>query len=381
MNTLDLGDTYDDIRVCDLSQGVAGPHATMLLAQFGADVIKVEPPDGDWGRALGDRHGDHCAHSFTFNRGKRSLVLDLKSAHGQDAVRRLIVRSDVFVESFRPGVADRLGLGYEAVRSLRSDIVYASLSGFGQNGPYSRRGTVDALMQGFSGMMVMNRTPDGLPQRQNMTAVDVLSGLYLYSALATALARRRKTGQGGYLDISLMQSAAAFQAAKIMEFHLASGAPKPLYMPAGYLRTKDGAVSLSTMRQAHYEALCNALGRSDLVTDPRFAEIEPRIRNGRALMAELEGETSRRDTAALLALLQGAGVFVERVQSYGDWLQDEHVRATASYRWVDDADFGSIPVVSVPGETGQRRPADGLRAPAIGEHTDEILGMLGLAPG
>jgi crotonobetainyl-CoA:carnitine CoA-transferase CaiB-like acyl-CoA transferase len=129
-----------------------------------------------------------------------------------------------------------------------------------------------------------------------MTTVDVLSGLYLYSALTTALARRRRTGQGGYLDINLMQSAAAFQAAKIMEFHLARGAPKPLYMPAGHLRTKDGAVSLSTMRQAHYEALCHALGRSDLITDPRFAEIGPRIENGRTLMGELEGETSCRDT-------------------------------------------------------------------------------------
>jgi crotonobetainyl-CoA:carnitine CoA-transferase CaiB-like acyl-CoA transferase len=270
-----------------------------------------------------------------------------------------------------------LGLDYEIVRSIRHDIVYASLSGFGQHGPYSRRGTVDALMQGFSGMMVMNRTPDGVPHRQNMTAVDVLSGLYLYSALTTALARRRRTGQGGYLDINLMQSAAAFQAAKIMEFHLARGAPKPLYMPAGYLRTKDGAVSLSTMRQAHYEALCNALGRSDLVTDLRFAEIGRRIENGLALMRELESETSCRDTSALLELLHGAGVFVERVQSYGDWLQDGHVRMTAAFEWVDDTHFGSIPVVAVPGDSGH--PGRALRAPAIGEHTDEILDMLGLS--
>lgn len=376
MKPLDLSNALAGLRVCDLSQGVAGPHATMLLAQFGADVIKVEPPSGDWGRALGTQYGDHCAHSYSFNRGKRSIAVDLKTTEGLDTVKRLVAQSDLFVESFRPGVAARLGLGFDAVRALKADILYASLSGFGQSGPYSRRGTVDALMQGFSGMMVMNRMPDGTPHRQNMTAVDVLSGLYLYSALTTAIAQRQRTGEGGYLDINLMQSAAAFQAAKIMEFHLASGSPKPLYMPAGYLRTQDGAVSLSTMRQSHYEALCNALGRADLITDVRFHEIDVRIENGRTLMEELERETSRLSTANLLTLLQGAGVFVERVQSYGDWLQDEHVRTTSAYEWLDHVDFGTVPVVAVPGQAGAPSLPGRLHAPAIGEHTEEILKLL-----
>jgi crotonobetainyl-CoA:carnitine CoA-transferase CaiB-like acyl-CoA transferase len=380
MTIMDLTEAYSGLRVCDLSQGVAGPHGTMMLAQFGADVIKIEPPGGDWARTLGGRYGDHSAHSYTFNRGKRSVAVDLKSNEGKDVVRRLIAVSDVFVESFRPGVAAKLGFSYEAVRTMQPSIVYASLSGFGQSGPYSKRGTVDALIQGFSGMMVMNQTPDGRPHRQNMTAVDVLSGLYLFSALSAAISQRRRTGCGGYIDVSLMQSAAAFQAAKIMEFHLSEGIPKPLYMPAGYLCTRDGAVSLATMRQEHYESLCNALKRPDLISDARFCDIAPRIQNGRILMTELEGETRKYDTTVLLELLQTAGILVERVQSYGEWIEDPHVKSTHAFNWIEHKDLGRIPVASTPGLTSGSSNRGPQAAPATGQHTSEILKMLDLLP-
>lgn len=198
-------------------------------------------------------------------------------------------------------------------------------------------------------MMAMNGTLDGQPHRQNMPAVDVLSGLYLFSALGSAIAQQRRNGEGGRLDINLMQSAAAFQAAKIVEYHLSQGKPKPLYMPAGYLRTRDGAVCLATVRQSHYESLCNALGRPDLVTDSRFREISPRIQNGRVLMDELDRETQRYDTALLLELLQANGILVERVQSYGDWIADAHVQATGAYNWIEHEGIGHIPVASIPG--------------------------------
>lgn len=370
---MDLSETYKGLIVCDLSQGVAGPNATMLLAQYGADVIKVEPPEGDWARTMGERFGDHCAHSYTFNLGKRSIDLDLKSVDGQTAIRKLIQRSDVFVESFRPGVAARLGLSYEDARKLRPSIIYASLSGFGQSGPYSQRGAVDALMQGFSGMMVMNQTPTGQPHRMNMTTVDVLSGLYLFGALGAAIFRQRQSGEGGYLDISMMQSAAAFQAAKIMEFHLAGGKPKLLYMPVGCLRTRDGAISLSTMRQEHYEALCRSLGREDLISDPRFAELSTRISHGEQLMRELERETSHYETLDVLQKLHKAGVLVERIQTYGEWLRDTHVQHTNGYRWIEHPVVGQVPFVTLPGLSlpppGSRR----LRAPQIGEHMAEVM--------
>ena len=152
---------FDGITVLDFTQGIAGPHASMLLALHGADVIKIEPLDGDWGRALGDIKGDHCAHSIAFNRGKRSIALDLKSADGRAVVQKLAAKADVVMESFRPGVIQRLGFGYEDIRKVNPKVIYCSVSGFGQTGPYSKRPTVDGLIQAFSGMMVMNRMPDG----------------------------------------------------------------------------------------------------------------------------------------------------------------------------------------------------------------------------
>ena len=168
---------YDGITVLDFTQGIAGPHASMLLALHGADVIKIEPLEGDWGRALGELKGDHCAHSVAFNRGKRSIALDLKSPDGIAVVKKIAAKAHVVLESFRPGVIQRLGFGYEAIKKVNPKVVYCSVSGFGQTGPYSKRPTVDGLIQAFSGMMVMNRMPDGTPWRQGMIAVDVTTGL------------------------------------------------------------------------------------------------------------------------------------------------------------------------------------------------------------
>ena len=155
---------FDGITVLDFTQGIAGPHASMLLALHGADVIKVEPPEGDWGRALGDIKGEHCAHSIAFNRGKRSIAVDLKSPDGIAVVRKLAAEGRRrHGESFRPGVIKRLGFSYEDIKAVNPKVVYCSVSGFGQTGPYSKRPTVDGLIQAFSGMMVMNKMPDGTP--------------------------------------------------------------------------------------------------------------------------------------------------------------------------------------------------------------------------
>ena len=230
---------YDGITVLDFTQGIAGPHASMLLALHGADVIKIEPPEGDWGRALGEIKGDHCAHSVAFNRGKRSIALDLKSPDGIAVVKKLAAKADVVMESFRPGVIQRLGFGYEDVKKVNPKVVYCSVSGFGQTGPFSKRPTVDGLIQAFSGMMVMNKMPDGTPWRQGMIAVDVTTGLYTFQALAPALMRQFRFGEGCYIDSSLMRSAAAFQGAKLMEWVFSKGAPPVLYMPAGSYKIEE----------------------------------------------------------------------------------------------------------------------------------------------
>jgi crotonobetainyl-CoA:carnitine CoA-transferase CaiB-like acyl-CoA transferase len=372
---VNLRATYTGLTVCDLSQGIAGPHATMLLAQFGANVIKVEPPDGDWGRKLGEQAGDHCAHSWHYNLGKRSLVLDLKRPDGRQILRDIVARSGVFVESFRPGVAERLGFSYDAVRSIRPDIIYASMSGFGQRGPYSRRGTVDALMQGFSGMMVMNRTASGVAQRINMVVVDVLTGLYLHGLLATAIARRQHSGEGCYLDVSMMQAAAAFQGAKIAEHHASKGASRAFYGPVGRLPTSDGAVAISCRKHEHFEALCFVLGHPEIAGDPRFAAAEGRVANAAELMKVLGQLTEAWRSDALLAQLQAAGILVERIQSYGEWMADPHVLEVQAFDWFEHEGFGRLPLPRLPGLPA----ADGrqARAPGLGEHSLEILSELG----
>ena len=238
---------YDGITVLDFTQGVAGPHASMLLALHGADVIKIEPLEGDWGRVLGELKGDHCAHSVAFNRGKRSIALDLKSPDGIAVAKKIAAKADVVMESFRPGVIARLGFGYEDLKKINPKVVYCSVSGFGQTGPFAKRPTVDTLIQAFSGMMVMNRMPDGTPWRQGMIAVDVTTGLYTFQALATAIMRQFRFGEGCFIDSSLMRSAAAYQGAKLMEWVFSNGAPPVLYMPAGIFKTQNGHLTLSAI--------------------------------------------------------------------------------------------------------------------------------------
>lgn len=367
----DLSQAFSDLTICDLSQGIAGPHATMLFAQFGARVVKVEPPGGDWGRQLGQQVGDHCAHSWQYNLGKESVCLNLKEADGREVLRQLISESDIFVESFRPGVAARLGFGYDEVCEIQPRTIYASLSGFGQSGPNSERGTVDALIQGFSGMMVMNKTPDGIPHKQSMVAVDVVSGLYLFSALATALANRHRTGVGCYLDVSLMQSAAAFQAAKVTEFQISGGKPRAFYGPVGYLPTRAGGIVVSCRLPHHFGLLCKVLGCDDLVTDPRFVKPEDRVTNASVLMEVLASITVALEATPLLDALLEAGVLAEHVHTYGSWLEDPHVNAVSAFEWVDGGDFGKLPLVRFPG--AKMVESARTHAPKVGEHTRQVL--------
>lgn len=368
---------FDGIRVYDASQGVAAPHATMLLALHGADVIKVEPPGGDWARVLGRRAGEQTIHSIAFNRGKRSLALDTSKPEGRALSRRLAESCDVFIESFRPGVAERMGLGYQSLKAARENIIYVSLSGFGQRGPYRERPAVDGLIQAHSGMMIMNRGADGRPHRQNMIAIDIVAGLYAFQAMSAALTRLFRYGEGSYIDVSLMQSAAAFQAPKIMEFHAENGAPPPLYTPSGIFETADHWILVSAMRTHHYKALCDVLERPDLGEDARFADIEGRNRHAAALNAELRSAFARRTTADWLERLLAAGVMAEPVRSYGEWLENEHACAVDAFAWIDGAGFGDLPLANIPGLEPVTREAASARAPDLGEHSRAILAELG----
>lgn len=380
-DAVDEPKAFSGLRVVDLTQGVAGPHCTMLLAQHGADVVKIEPMEGDWGRTLGDLRGDHGGHSVSFNRGKRSIVLNLKHPDGIDIVRKLSAEAHVFGESFRPGVVKRLGLGYEALKAANAKIVYFSVSGYGQEGPLAARPTVDTLIQAFSGMMVMNRTPEGVPHRQGMIAVDVLTGLYGFQAVSAALTKQVRFGIGSYIDNSMMLATAAFQGAKLMEHAISDGSPPPLYVPAGMFKTTNGYIVVSSMRKHHFTKLMEIIGRPDIPADPRMQTHDSRIRNAPVINKALAEAFPKKSTEEWLEQLLAAGVFAERVNNYQDYLDHPHVKAVHAVDWVEQDGVGRVPVARIP---GLPRPADDLAAqhsPHIGEHGRQILAEMGYDKG
>lgn len=364
---------FSGINVFDATQGVAGPHCAMLLAQHGANVTKIEPLDGDWGRTLGKLYGDQCAHSIAFNRGKRSLALDLKSEQGLAVAQKLAYQADIVLESFRPGVMARFGLDYATVAKHRADTVYLSVSGFGQEGPYNKLPVTDSVIQAFSGLMSINRDERGAPQRIGMIAVDVMTGLYAYQAVASAMLARFRFGTGRYVDCSLMQSAAAFQAAKIMEHHLEGGEPMVLYMPIGTMRTADGYINITAMRERHYVSLCEVLGLDELIEDPRFDNRDKRVERADELMPLIRAKFPSKTTAEWATVLTEAGVMNAPVATYSEYMADPHVAAVNSLAATHHDGVGEMPTANIPGIEPIVDGSPLAIAPHIGQHSDAIL--------
>lgn len=364
---------FSGINVFDATQGVAGPHCAMLFAQHGANVTKIEPLDGDWGRTLGKLYGDQCAHSIAFNRGKRSLALDLKSEQGLAVAQKLAYQADIVLESFRPGVMARFGLDYATVAKHRADTVYLSVSGFGQEGPYNKLPVTDSVIQAFSGLMSINRDERGAPQRIGMIAVDVMTGLYAYQAVASAMLARFRFGTGRYVDCSLMQSAAAFQAAKIMEHHLEGGEPMVLYMPIGTMRTADGYINITAMRERHYVSLCEVLGLDELIEDPRFDNRDKRVERADELMPLIRAKFPSKTTAEWATVLTEAGVMNAPVATYSEYMADPHVAAVNSLAATHHDGVGEMPTANIPGIEPIVDGSPLAIAPHIGQHSDAIL--------
>ena len=378
--TQDTGNSlaYAGLKVVDASQGIAGPYCAMMLAQHGAQVIKVEPPSGDWARSLGTRYADQSALSLAANRGKKSIVLDMKKPAAGEAMARLCRDADVFLESFRPGVAAKLGLGPEAVSAGNPGLVYLSVSGFGQTGPYAERPATDSVLQAYSGMMALNRDSAGAPNRVGFLVVDVLTGLYAFQGVAAALALRARTGQGKRLDISLAQCAGAFISQKLIEAALEGENPRVINAPAGSYQTSDGWIIIGLSKDAHWTSLCKVMGREDLLAEPRYETFVKRADCLKELQAIVAAEVHMHPTAWWLERLEQEDVLCNRVNSLTDWLGDEHAAVNG---WAPRAEVpgaGVIPALALPGApaTGPGRDA----WPRLGEHTREVLASHGYAP-
>lgn len=364
---------FRGLRVLDASQGFAGPHCAMLLAQYGADVVKLEPPEGDWSRGIGRRYGDQTALALASNRGKRSLAIDIKRPGAIDVVRRIADRCDVFLESFRPGVAHRLGLGYETLRATNPQLVYASVSGYGQQGPYADRPGTDMVIQSFSGIMSVNRDPEGRPGRIGFLVVDTLTALYAFQAVQAALYERLAGGGGRHLDVSLMQASAAFLGLKVIEAALEGESPKALNAPAGVYRTRDGWVTVTLSKEEHFSALCRAIGRPDLRADPRYASFETRADHRAELVGQVAAEIESADTVHWVERIPAEGGLASRVNTLPQWLADPHVAATRAAEWVDAPGVGSIAVPRIPGASPPA-PSDPRAAwPGLGTEGEQVL--------
>ncbi|WP_431017088.1 CaiB/BaiF CoA transferase family protein [Bradyrhizobium pachyrhizi] len=363
---------FRGLRVLDFGQGVASPYAGYLLAANGADVIKVEPPEGDWSRRLGTTYGSHSALSAVYNRGKRSLVLDLKKPEAIATARKLAATADVLVEGFRPGVMDRLGLGYDALSRDNSRLIYLSISGFGQDGPYAQRPCSDSVGQAFAGLVSVNVGADGIPHRVGATLSDVCTGLYGFQAVSTALFARNAVGNGRHIDVSLSQSTAALLGHKFAEHVLEGGAPRLLNVPAGSYRTSDGWIMVTLVTEAQYVRLCSALQREDLAKHPRFASFAMRADCASELAAELQKVFPTDTTASWLKRLHALDIIADRILSPSEWVANEQVEATRGSLCTVTPNVGDVVAARTPGKAANSE--EHLRpAPDIGQDSAAIL--------
>ena len=340
---------YGGLNVVDLSQGVAGPHCGLLLAQYGANVVKVEPLAGDWGRAIGRQHEDLSAYFTAFNRGKRSLAVDMKSESGLRAVRTLMEQADVVVENYRPGVMKRFGLDYEALTTHNPDVIYVSITGFGQEGPRASFPATDSILQSYSGLMSVNRDERGLPQRIGVLVIDVVTGLYAYQAAATALYSRAVHGGGRRIATSLMEAIGAVQAGKMIEFHLEGAQAEKPGVPVGTFKTRDGFVTVNARRDSHFRALCEMLDLKAMADDARFATPAGRVAHESEIMAALVSAIEQWDCEPLMSALAEHDVLHARVNDYADYFDDAHVRAVDAVQWLSHPVVGNVPAARIPG--------------------------------
>lgn len=370
---------FAGLKVVDLSQGIAGPYAAMLLAQHGAQVIKVESPgDGDWSRVLGVRYGDHSAFSIIGNLGKHSLALDIREPEGKEALWRLLEGADVFIEGFRPGVIQRLGFDYPTVSARHPGILYLSISGFGQSGPLSTRPAMDPVLQAFTGLTAENHGEDGIPHRVPVIPIDMVTSLYAYQALSSALYARRSEPRGRYLDASLMQGAAGLQAIRMMSAHLEGGSVRPGGVPQGIFKTADGWMSLGAVRDREWQGLCAALDQPGLAADPRYATPTLRFQHEAELMGLLRPMIAQRNSAELSKRLTEADVLHERVNRYADFLKEPQVLETGAVAWLAQPDVPQpVPVGNLPGIAPFSSGEALSTAPRLGQQSRAILAAHG----
>jgi crotonobetainyl-CoA:carnitine CoA-transferase CaiB-like acyl-CoA transferase len=370
------------LRVLELTQVMAGPFCGQVLADMGADVVKVEPADGgdSTRRSLGFRmKGEDTAAFLAVNRNKRSLALDLKDPRHQAVLHRLVRDADVVLENYRPGVAARLGADWQTLSALNPRLVYASVSGFGQTGPYAQRPGYDLIAQGLAGLMSVTGEPDGDPVKCGVPVGDLAAGLFCAVAILSAVIARERTGRGQRIDTSLFECALALSIWETAELWAtgrvphALGSAHRLTAPYQALRTRDGHITVGGNTDALWRRLCDAIGRPELVDDPRFATNDDRMANRPALEAELESALTARGTGDWVAALTEAGVPCGPIHDYRQVFEDAHTQAREMELRIDHPVEGEIRALGIPIKLSDTPGSVRRPAPLLGEHTAEVL--------
>ena len=372
---MSYGAPYAGLKVVDVSLGFAGPYCAGLFALHGADVIKVEPPKGDWMRTIGRGFAGHTPHDLVANRAKQSVALDLNTEEARRVALHMARDCDLFVESWRPGVAKARGIDYAAVKAVNPGVVYVSVSGFGQQGPYNGRPGTDTVIQAYSGLISVNVGQDGIPHRVGMLVPDTVTGLYAHQAAAAALFARQRNGgaEGTYLDISLTQAMGAFLAPKIIEWHLEDGRPRLLNAPAGTFETKDGHIAITLVKEPQWAAICEVLGLPELADDPRYNDFQVRAENIEDLRALMTARLRERTTAAWVEAMQARDILCDDINDFGAWLGDEQVAATGLAPMIHQAGIGPLPFPAIPGMAPDPTGDASRPAPDIGQHGRQVL--------
>jgi formyl-CoA transferase len=371
--------------VLDLTQVMAGPFCAMQLCDMGADVIKVEPPDGDPTRHMGARRGTDSTGFAALNRGKRSIVLDLKTTEGREALVRLARRADILIESFRPGVMRQLALDYPALSAENPRLIYASISGYGQTGPDAAKGGFDLIAQGVSGLMSVTGEPGGPPVKAGVPLTDLGAGLFALAAILAALHHRHLTGRGQYVDTSLLEAGLALSVWEAAEFFAEGIAPSALgsahrfLAPYQAIRCADGHITLGAGTDRLFADLAGALGHPEWVAMAEFSSTAARVRNRAALIARIEAVTTAEPRAHWLDRLAASGIPCGPINTYADAFADPQVRARQMVVEVDQPGLGRTPMLGSPIKMSDTPLVVDRRAPGLGEHTHEVLREAGFS--
>ncbi len=372
----------EGIRVIELARILAGPWAGQTLSDLGAEVIKVEAPEGDdtrrWGPPWVERGGERTAAYFhACNRGKKGITCDFRTAEGQEVVRRLVADADVVIENFKVGGLAKYGLDYASLKAVNPKIIYCSITGFGQDGPYAHRAGYDFIIQGMAGLMSVTGEPEGQPQKVGVAVTDIFTGVYSATAILAALVQRGRTGVGQHLDLALMDVATSVMANQAMNYLTTGVAPgkmgnaHPNLAPYAVFDCADGWIILATGNDGQYQRLCQVLGLADMAVDPDYLGNSDRIAHRAEMTRRLTEATQRWSKADLLAACEAQGVPAGPINDLAEVFADPQVIARALQIAPDGVPGIRSPMSFSGADLSLDRPA-----PTLGEHQNEILGKL-----